>query len=243
MSVSPQELKLRIQIVQLALKLFNSREHYYWGAPDSGKVAMSRDDFTPNSTQRHVFAASNDGLHFCAGRCDSDDVKKRAHFSGSAPVDAWMAVPDKVSFPRFYMDGDTVHPSASEFVWGESCMGKKHFDCGSFVRYCYRTVLGSTLVPPGIQMHDLAKGIWPSPGSGIGLGSADVLPADIVYSGKSHVGLATGKAAYLKSDSSAAGIIPDETVHAFYAKAGIVKTKLTGPDPAWTEVRRWQKWA
>ena len=243
MSVPAQELRLRIRIVQLALKLLASKEHYYWGAPDNGSVPMWRDDFTRDSSQVHVLAASQDGVHFCAGRCDSEEVKKRQHFRGTAPVDAWMAVPDQVSFPRFYKDGDTVHPSNSGLVWGESCLGKMHFDCGSFVRYCFRTVLGPALVPPNIQMHDLCQAIWPVSGAGRSLSDADVLPADIVYSGASHVGLATGKAAYLKADSSGREIVPDETVHAFYAKMGIVKTRLVGADPVWTEVRRWKKWS
>ena len=243
MSISAQEMKLRIKVVKLALQLLANKAHYYWGAPDTGNVRMWRNDFSGEKMRRHVLAASHDGLHFCAGRCFSSDVKRRLHFSGSAPVDVWMADPNRVSFPRFYKDGDKVHPSKSEVVWGESCEGKMHFDCGSFVRYCFRTVLGPGLVLPGIQMHDLAKAIWPSTGSGGSLANADVLPADIVYSGASHVGLTTGKAEYLKGESTAAGIPADETVHAFYAKMGVVKTKLLGTDPTWTEVRRWQKWS
>ena len=240
-NVPAQELKQRIKVVQLALTLFNRKEHYYWGAPDSGQVRMWPDDFSSDPKRRHILAASTDGVHFCAGRCLADEVKNRQHFSGTAPVDVWMTA-QPVTYPRYYEDGDTVNPSKSEAVWGESCSAKMHFDCGSFVRYCFRTVLGPDLVRPNIQMHDLAASVWSDSDKGK-LADADVLPADIVYSGKSHVGLATGKAAYLKMDASGAGIPADETVHAFYAKMGVVKTGLLGPEPKWTEVRRWPKWA
>lgn len=243
MSVSAQELKLRIKVVNLALQLLKNKEHYYWGAPDTGTVPVRQDDFSPEIMTRHILAASQDGLHFCAGRCNSSDVLLRVHFSGSTPVDVRNAHPERLSFPRYYRDGDTVHPSKSERVWGESCVGKKHFDCGSFVRYCFRTVLGPSLVRPGIQMHDLAKAIWPSTGSDRSPGNADVLPADIVYSGRSHVGLTTGKATYLSGEGTAAGIPADKTVHAFYAKMGVVMTDISGSDPRWTEIRRWEKWS
>lgn len=245
MNVPAQELKLRIQVVQLALMLFNRKEHYYWGAPDTGKIRMWPDAFSSDPKQLHVLAASIDGVHFCAGRSQREDVQQRAHFTGSAPVDVWMSVSQPMSYPRFYLDGDTVNPSPSGQVWGESCAGKMHFDCGSFVRYCFRTILGPALVTPGIQMHDLAQSVWSSD-SGKKLSEVDVLPADIVYAHGTHVGLTTGKPEYLKAENGAVGIPADETVHAYFAKMGVVKTSLASPragEPSWSEIRRWQKWS
>ncbi|HKO10719.1 MAG TPA: NlpC/P60 family protein, partial [Acidobacteriaceae bacterium] len=130
-------------------------------------------------------------------------------------------------------------------VWGESCLGKMHFDCGSFVRYCFRTTLGPGLVTPGIRMRDVAPSVWSSD-SGKKLADVDVLPADIVYAGEEHVGLATGNQEYLKAENGAAGITAGDTVHAWFARMGIVKTSLASPrpgQPTWTEIRRWQKWS
>jgi hypothetical protein len=119
-----------------------------------------------------------------------------------------------------------------------------HFDCGSFVRYCFRTILGPGLVPPGIRMKDIAPSVWSSK-STVQLAGLDVLPADIVYAGEDHVGLATGNQEYLKPENGAAGIPAGQTVHAWFARMGIVKTSLASPsrgEPHWTEIRRWQKW-
>ena len=266
MNVSAQELKLRIQVVQLALTLYIRKEHYFYGAPDTGRLRMLPDDFSDDPIRCHILAAG-DGRTLCAGRCDAADVAHRARFemfikeSGltrrAKPVDIWMLA-QPTSFPRYYEDGDKANPSPKGPVWGESCAGKMHFDCGSFVRYCFRTILGPTLVRPGIQMHDFAQSVWSSD-SGKKLADVDVLPADIVYVDKEHVGLATGSAEYVRqaqdsgllprptpSAGSAAGAFKEgETVHAWFARMGIAKTSLASPtrgQPKWTEIRRWQKW-
>jgi hypothetical protein len=238
MAVSDQELALRLRVVNVALGLLQNGTHYYWGAPDSGVVALAANNFSTDVTKRHVLAASSDGTHFCAGRCDKTAV--RTQWTGSS--EAALATVDAAAFlfPRYYLDGDTVNPSASAAVYGEACKNKMHFDCASFVRACFRTVLGPAILPPGTVMKNVAAQIWPKPGSQVPITQVDVLPADILYTANGHhVGLATGSAAYTKTSP----MVPsDQSIHAYYAKVGVIQTPVAGPDPSWGVVRRWTKW-
>jgi cell wall-associated NlpC family hydrolase len=216
MAVSDQELALRLRVVNTALGLLQSGAHYYWGAPDSGLVALYANDFSADVTKRHVLAASSDGTHFCAGRCNKTAV--RTQWNGSS--EAALATVDAAAFlfPRYYLDGDTVNPSASAAVYGEACKNKMHFDCASFVRYCFRTVLGLSILPLGTVMKNVAKQIWPAPGAQTPITQVDLLPADILYTANGHhVGIATGSAANTKTSPTVPG---DQSIHAYYAKVG-----------------------
>jgi len=67
-----------------------------------------------------------------------------------------------------------------------------------------------------------------------------VLPADILYTANGHhVGIATGSAANAKTSPMVPG---DQSIHAYYAKVGVIQTPIAGPDPRWGVVRRWIKW-
>jgi cell wall-associated NlpC family hydrolase len=232
MAVSDQELALRLRVVNVALGLLQSGTHYYWGAPDSGLVALAANNFSTDATKRHVLAASTDGTHFCAGRCDKAEV--RAQWNGSSEAALALVDAAAVLFPRYYLDGDTVNPSASAAVYGEACKNKMHFDCASFVRYCFRTVLGPAILPPGTIMKNVAAQIWPAPGGHTPLTQADVLPADILYTANGHhVGIATGSAEHTKTSPT---VPSDQSIHAYYAKVGVIRT------PSWGVVRRWTKW-
>jgi cell wall-associated NlpC family hydrolase len=189
-------------------------------------------------TKRHILAASTDGTHFCAERCDKTAVQ--AQWTGSS--EAALATVDASAFlfPRYYLDGDTVNPSASAAVYGEACKNKMHFDCASFVRYCFRTVLGPAILPTATVMKNVAAQIWPTPGSQTPISQADLLLADILYTANGHhVGIATGSAAYTKTSS----MVPSgQSIHAYSAKVGVIQTPVGGPDPKWGVVRRWAKW-
>jgi cell wall-associated NlpC family hydrolase len=239
MAVSDQEMALRLQVVSLAVGILQSGTHYYWGAPDSGVVPLTADDFSADPTKRHVLAASTDGTLFCAGRCDNPAVRGLTPWTGSNASALPPPGTTTFRFPRYYKDGDRVHPSPSAAVFGESCVNKMHFDCASFVRYCFRQVLGTTILPLGITMKSIAPQIWPTSGGPATIDKVDILPADIVYTaGEDHVGMATGNAAYIKIPS----IQGDQSIHAYYAKVGVIQTLISGPDPRWGVVRRWKRW-
>jgi len=239
MAISAQEMALRVKIVNVALDILDAGSHYYWGAPDAGQVPMAANDFSPDATKRHVLAASLNGTNFCAGRCDSRNLQSLTKWKGSNAKDLAAANGGAFVFPRYYLDGDTKHPSPSAAVWGEDCTGKLHFDCASFVRHCYRTVLGTAIMPKGIIMMNVAEQIWPLHGGPKTIGGVDILPADIVYTNSGHVGLATGSDVYTVTLPR----VPNEqSIHAYYAKVGVIQTPIAGPDPHWNIVRRWKNW-
>jgi hypothetical protein len=237
MAVSDQEMALRLRVVGIALGVLQSGAHYYWGAPDSGQVPMAANDFSTDVKKRHVLAASTDGSHFCAGRSDTAPV--RTHWDGSSAAALGAVNAAGFIFPRYFLDGGKKDP-AGEAVYGEACTNKMHFDCGSFVRYCFRTVLGAAILPLGTRMADTAKQIWPVAGGHTPIAQVDILPADILYTADGdHVGLATGSAAYTKTSPTVPG---DQSIHAYYAKGGMAETRVDGPNPRWGVVRRWTKW-
>jgi hypothetical protein len=236
MAVSDQELVLRLKVVNIALGILQNGAHYIWAAPDSGVVPMAPDDLSADPTKRHVLAAALDNTHFCAGRSGNPAVTGLTAWTGSTVPTGSVA---GLRFPRYWVDGADSNATTGEVVSGEACTGKMHFDCGSFVRYCFRTVLGSAILPLNVRMADIANPpIWTKSSGSASIDKVDLLPADIVYTADGHhVGLATGSAAYTK-----ASLVPaDQSVHAYYAKWGMKQTAI-GDNPSWGVVRRWTKW-
>jgi cell wall-associated NlpC family hydrolase len=192
---------------------------------------MCRNQTGATDEQKYLFAASLDGntQYVCAGRCDHEDVR------GLTPQDtleqASRSTDDSSHYKwaRYYRDGDTVNPSRPGLVYGESCVGKLHFDCAGFVRFCYSAVLN---VPVG-AMRARTYPIWHKSGNDDTLANVDIQPGDILY-GTGHVGLATGRTEY-------GAQMPNAAIHAYYARAGVVATPITSRSN-WTELRRWRDW-
>jgi hypothetical protein len=149
----------RQDLVNWAKGLIGS--HYLWGAdgghPDlkdgmfdsAGQVATVT--MAPSNTSASnpvVFAAqcSRAGYYVCSGRfqevpggryCDADDHQALVDYlkvltpGGEAGWPCYC----KVFTPRM-VKGNNV-PAAGKIVWGEDCRNKQHFDCISFINYCY----------------------------------------------------------------------------------------------------------
>ena len=89
-------------------------------------------------------------------------------------------------------------------------------------------------------MKVVAEQIWPKSGAPKSIADVEVLPADILYTpGSKHVGLATGHAMFTMTMPR---IPSDDSIHAYYARVGVIKTPIDGPDPHWGIVRRWKNW-
>jgi cell wall-associated NlpC family hydrolase len=231
--ISDFELMQRRQVVQRAIDLLNEGSHYLWGA-QGGRGTPRLNTVGATDEETYLFTVSLGGhtqQYVCAGRCDHHDVRRLP--SRRTLEQATQAAANGGAgfrWARYYRDGDTVNPSTPGLVFGESCVGKRHFDCAGFVRFCFRQVLNV----PIRRMRDTATSVWRRTGNNNSLANVDIYPGDILY-GHGHVGLATGRTEYGATS-------PNMAIHAYYAKAGVVATPITAA-PNWTEVKRWNDWA
>jgi hypothetical protein len=242
--VDSGELWSRTQVVLVAQAILAGGAHYLWGAQGNGQVGMASNTFGPPDENYRVLAALAGGF-VCAGRPEHPDVTALQRWAGSAS-DLINFDPTGYSFPRYWKDGDTANPSSPGMFYGENCQGAVHFDCAGFVRHCFRQVLGAASIPvSGLIMRDKAKLVWGIDTNGGAIIDADILPADLLYTrAKNHVGLATGGSAYNTSGQ----LTPDNAIHAFNAKKGVIMTPVDGsanPDGlavGWSYVYRWTQW-
>ncbi len=225
----PNRLK-REFVVGTAKSICDNGGHYLWAAVTDGKTPM----VTPNllgDDDEHtcVWAASLDGAakFACAGRPNHPDVQALPKGDLDA-IDS--ADPEAFRWPRYWRDGDTKHPRKSCLSWGESCRGKLHFDCGGFVRNCFRQVLGVAIIPVNFGMRASCTCLNPGKEA---LPTVEIWPADILFTEDfSHVGLATG----------GWPVLSNYAIHAWYAMVGVVKTPMTDAAPAWCWAYRWPTW-
>lgn len=134
----------------------------------------------------NYFTAEN-SLKTCSGKHGNDDVTKRNKGDGHDP--AHLADPEKYKWQRV-VKFDNINP-----LWGESCVGKAHFDCIDFVSWCLRWVnpcfmwrmdeLGTRSIA---GLRDLLDPV----GDGT-LDSNDLCAGDILIRRKNHhIGFAVG---------------------------------------------------
>jgi hypothetical protein len=246
--MDPAELEKRIRVVELAYTIKADGAHYLWGAQGNGRVPMVANRYgTKSPEDKCLYAASltGDSTNVCAGRPWNKEVRMSGLMPWPAPGDeaslrgAAMIDPQTRLWPRYYRDGDTANPSTSGLFSGESCQGKLHFDCAGFVRHCFRTVLGVAIIPTNVGMRAQMQPVFDG-AKDKDIRDADILPADVVFTRDgSHCGLAAGPRKYAR------GYWGDNTLHAWYAKIGVVETDIQGsaPDsPVWWYVYRWTNW-
>ncbi len=232
----------REMVVETAFEILEGGAHYLWGAQSDGRVRTVRpnsyDTRKPDGQCLFASSLSGDRQYVCAGRSDNPQVAKRRRWAGRTLADAETA-PDRESYvwPRYYRDADTVNPGPSGLVFGESCWARLHFDCAGFVRQCFRSVLGAAIIPTNISMRQQARLIWQvGKGRITDIKQVEIYPADLLYTANgTHVGLATGSPEHWGGTPGQAG----QSIHAFYARVGVVKTPIDGKAPRWAAVYRW----
>jgi cell wall-associated NlpC family hydrolase len=243
------ELDKRQQVVELAYSIKADGAHYLWGAQSAGRVPMVSNRYNGSDvtgTCLNAASLSGDSANVCAGRPSNKEVRNSGLKVWPAPGDeaslAGAARTDPATrlWPRYYRDGDTANPSPSGLFHGEACQGKLHFDCAGFVRHCFRSVLGVAVIPTNVAMRGQMQNVFDGSG-GASIRDAEILPADVVFTRDgSHCGLATGPRKYAR------GYWGDNSLHAWFAKVGVVETDIQGsaPDsPVWWYVYRWSKWS
>lgn len=177
-----------------------------------------------DSTRIHVptlFAAyvnsSDQGVLACAGRA--------AQYTGDMPTSVPARfdlklknlTPDQIEelaqksenldtyrWPR--PNGNLYTNDASHStVWGESCIGKRHFDCIGFVNWCLSTTLQKH-VQYGIPNFtgDPAKGVKASFKE---VAFSQMRPCDIVTIGAEHIGIVSELRTVIEAKDSANGVV------------------------------------
>ena len=168
------------------------KAHYVWGAagntpglPDGASFRRDLVKLLPNSfSQKEPLVRTAwtgiEGINTCAG-CSS----KYTQVSSQSMSDYLKAGKDEPGknglFPRIWKFKGKIQPrgaSNNGLVWGESCIGKKHFDCIGFVEYCVGKVWSQ---PVNFQV-DIAA-LFNNPGNygfAIVTDPTDILNADLV---------------------------------------------------------------
>lgn len=115
-----------------------------------------------------------------------DELKTKA---GSAADYRWAR-------PNDFILNNNQHRST---IWGESCLGKRHFDCIGFINWCFSTALNKQ-VWYGIE--NFTKG---SVGKEIPVKSAQL--GDIVTIGAEHIGIVSEKGTAIEAKDKLYGVV------------------------------------
>jgi len=166
----------RKKIVETALNL--SDEHYLMGAggqiPDKGGGVNSRNvvlDPTNHTASVDVYYGKDKGTktHACGGR-----YSKVTSMPEGNPANAeHQKSPSKYKWKR---------TSDRSEVWGEACEGKRHFDCGGFVSFCYHQAC------PEVKYPGPASGLLSSAFGWNDVKKEEIQGGDIAYR-DGHAGL------------------------------------------------------
>lgn len=186
----------RKTIVETALSLSN--EHYLMGAagqvPDLGGGLNSRNvtlDKEHHAACVDVNYGKEKGIktHVCGGRY----VRVKELPEGDPAIPEHHKNPSKYKWTRI-SDGDAVS--------GEACEGKKHFDCGGFVSYCYHQAY------PEVKYPGPASAITTSSYGWISVDKEATKPGDIAYR-TGHAGLFIGEGRVISALGKKWGITTD----------------------------------
>ncbi len=128
------------------------KAHYLWGAagntPDLNDgarykplVAKMQPDsllaVSPSVRTAYTVLNGSTKKNTCAGSCNKYSQPEAAEVSKF--LQTGSAIVQNNLTPRTYMMNDQIKPigkTNNGIVWGEACVGRKHFDCIGFVSYC-----------------------------------------------------------------------------------------------------------
>ena len=209
---SANQQDLRMRVIRLAESMVGS--HYLWGAAGAcpgqsngspgrpGSVRLIENRFDPANPYVNAASCSVTDYHVCSGRyrevngtvVQPTDPNLRTFLSSieREPPTTWRS-PNGL-WPR-KMQGSTV---TTQIVWGESCVGVRHFDCVGFVNYCLSMVLHQR-IQSSIAQYNRDTTVVQA--------GERILPADILTRGESHIGFATGDGFAIHASESAKGVI------------------------------------
>ncbi|MCS7026522.1 MAG: hypothetical protein NZV14_17120 [Bryobacteraceae bacterium] len=237
----------RKQVVAEAQRIVSEGAHYLWGCQSAGEFCQQGVTIGPNrwgarDEEKALFAARYGASGNCAGRALHPDVRTRQRWTYRSPLPTRPEPPNLI-WPRFFRDPDNHDrhsPAAASpgdvsgrLVYGESCVGKEHYDCAGFVRHCFGKVLGRSVG----SMRSRSRLIWRRGENPRSVTQVDIWPGDLAYDiHNHHVGVLSGRDVYGCSS-------PSFVYHAFSAMFGVIGAALTSGEGSWVaEVRRWELW-
>jgi cell wall-associated NlpC family hydrolase len=140
---------VRQRAVDFALEQAYAGAHYLWGSQGSTPNAGREVKFNPKSLNPMT-------VSFCAARCDRDKAQVCGGRYARRTLPAGLTNPTSAGNPalRTWLDenghkaetnwDDSLTPRLTkgtgvpeQIVWGEGCDDTRHFDCISFINWCF----------------------------------------------------------------------------------------------------------
>lgn len=200
----------RVRLLRLALS--QEGAHYLMGATGGMPNAstplvwyfVSRVEMFPNhfDRRRPVLHAARvqlrGGDSICAGRSHLYADGRGPHRPRVNPVPASAQELGRLN-PAEFLWPRPAQNVRGEMVYGEACMGKRHFDCVHFVNWCVSTLQGRAVQHSIERWLEHSRHVWPGPPDPavrrLGAGAERIWAGDIEISrGFGHIGLLTGGA-------------------------------------------------
>ena len=167
---------IRAEIVSQARSQLG--EHYLWSTegerPGLGDVIMD---------PLYQGVARVAGGCVCSGRHTEPDVMARPHLEATQPDPARFCMTH--SFLRTEGAGDCgggCVSAAGNDIWGECCIGHRHFDCSGFVHWSYQQA-GYNINRTNVAGYQ---------GCDRNIAQPDLQPGDLCYIGDHHIGMYAG---------------------------------------------------
>jgi hypothetical protein len=183
-------LPVRQAVIRTALAEADAGSHYLWGA-NQEDVRMHPDVLEPEA-KRIVLTASWRGF-LCAGRPKRTAARRK---------DGDPNNPGHRTSPEYLWPRLPPWPTGEQ-RWGESCLGKRHFDCKGFIWWCIRQHVRN--VPLASLWH--FQNILEPAGEVVG-DPRQACVADILLKGfDGHIAFVASAAEVVESMDSAHGVV------------------------------------
>jgi hypothetical protein len=205
----------RVNIVNTALSQVGA--HYLWGATggipgicsphvwyNENRVSMAANSFDPRHPRIHTACSDIHTRLYCSGRSALYGGQPASHAELFKPcvdrLPSSQSELDSLSHDHYLWPRPDERPSA-RITYGESCIGKRHFDCVNFVNWAMSTILTRRIQ---FEIFDTTPHNWyeqscpvyPSPDyriRNLGDGASEIWAGDLIFAREfGHIGIATG---------------------------------------------------
>lgn len=228
----------RVRLVQIASA--QEGAHYLLGAtggvPDMNMRDVwyfhTRVQMYPNRFDRHrpILLAARTQLrtdNFCAGRSSMYPSGVGSSRQRIRPVPGNQAELDSIANPENYLWPRPAQTLGGEMVYGESCYGKRHFDCMHFVNWCVSNLRQTNTHHGILEWFDHSRHVYPGVPdpmvARLGTGAAQVWAGDIEISRSGgHIGLLTGNTVDPRN----------HLIHAMDTRYGVRRTPFNPNNPS-----------